>query len=53
MDHSICDACETCAWCMRNGCIPITREPEPPSSEKFAIPADRQGFEPLGYAERS
>jgi hypothetical protein len=26
---NLCDACQTCAWCMRNGCIPIQPSPEP------------------------
>lgn len=26
MKHSLCDACETVSHCMRNGCIPITRD---------------------------
>ena len=25
---NLCDACETCSHCLRNGCIPI-QQPEP------------------------
>ena len=26
---NLCDACETAAWCSKNGCIPISNEPHP------------------------
>jgi hypothetical protein len=26
---NLCDACETAAWCLGNGCIPIQPAPEP------------------------
>jgi hypothetical protein len=26
---NLCDECQTAAHCLRNGCIPITEEPEP------------------------
>ena len=28
MTHEICDACETVAHCMKNGCVPIQAAPE-------------------------
>ena len=26
---NLCDACETAAWCSKNGCIPVSDESDP------------------------
>jgi hypothetical protein len=31
---NLCDACETAAWCSKNGCIPVT-QPEPAKASRL------------------